>query len=181
MTDTQKKHLIRYAIEFIKLQLTGNILFWGTFFGYALLHEIVGWPDALALAIASIFAHILFFLVNREWVFDDKTGQRKGSQEVIRFILFMGLNYFINLGIILGLNSYLGITPYAGQFIAGFFFTAWNFIGLRFWVFQEMQHPALTTKYVKEGKARRAKKSTAKRTTTKRRRTTTRATQQKAT
>lgn len=170
MTEKKKKRLLKLVVEFIKLQLTGNILFWGTYVGYFLLHELAHWPDLAALAFASLFAHALFFLVNKEWVFDDKTGKRKTSQEIIRFVLFMGLNYFINLGIITGLQHYFGLSPYVGQFVAGFFFTAWNFIGLRFWVFQEMQHHALNTKYVKEGKKRRAKRSAAtKRRSTKKR------------
>lgn len=157
MSAQQKKKRLKLVVEFIKLQLSGNILFWGTYIGYFLLHQLANWNDITALAIASIFAHCLFFIANKEWVFDDKTGKRKTSQEMIRFILFMGMNYFINLGIIAGLEHYLGLTPYIGQFVAGLFFSAWNFIGLRFWVFQEIQHHALTTKYVKEGKQRRAR------------------------
>lgn len=157
MTEKHKKTLLKYLVDFIKLQLTGNILFWGTYIGFFLLHELAHWHETLALAIASICAHALFFIVNKEWVFDDKTGKRKTSSEVIRFVLFMGLNYFINIGIITGLSHFFNITPYIGQFIAAVFFTAWNFIGLRFWVFQEMHHHALTTKYVKEGKKRRAR------------------------
>lgn len=177
MTEKKRKQLIRYAIDFVKLQLTGNILFWGTYGGYFLLHEIWHIEEVTALATASIFAHVLFFVANKEWAFDDKTGKRKTSQEIIRFVLFMGLNYFINLGIITGLSHYFGISPYIGQFIAGFFFTAWNFIGLRFWVFQEMQHHSLSTKYVKQGKKRRATAKTKRSAAT--RRVTQRAPQQK--
>ncbi len=172
MTEKKRKKLLKYVVEFVKLQLTGNILFWGTYGGYFALHELMEVGEVAALATASIFAHVLFFVVNKEWVFDDKTGKRKTSQEVTRFVMFMGLNYFINLGIITGLSHYFGISPYIGQFIAGFFFTAWNFIGLRFWVFQEIQHHALSTKYVKQGKKRRAKarvkQSAAKRRVTRR-------------
>ncbi len=168
MTEKKKRKLLKYVIEFLKLQLTGNILFWGTYGGYFALHELMGIGETPALATASIFAHVLFFVVNKEWVFDDKTGKRKTSQEVTRFVMFMGLNYFINLGIITGLSHYFGISPYIGQFIAGLFFTAWNYIGLRFWVFQEIQHPALNVKYVKEGKKRRAR-AKARKSSTKRR------------
>jgi len=158
MTGKHKKTLVKYAIDFIKLQLSGNILFWGTYLGYFLLHEILHWSDILALATASIIAHIFFFLANKEWVFDDKTGKRKTSGEVVRFVIFMGINYFINLGIIAGLDHYYGLSPYIGQFVAGFFFTFWNFIGLRFWVFQEMQHHAISTRHVRERKKRDANK-----------------------
>lgn len=165
MNKKQKKSLIKIAIEFVKLQLAGNILFWGTYIGYFVLHEILNWPDANALASASIIAHGLFFIVNKEWVFDDKTGRRKTSSEIKRFVIFMGINYFINIGIIMGLQVYFGITPYIGQFIAGLFFTFWTFIGLRFWVFREVhRHVAITveTKRAKERRRVHAKRLTAK-------------------
>lgn len=131
----KKHHVIKFAVEFLKLQLAGNIIFWGTYVGYFISDYVFGHPEVWALALASLVAHGLFFVVSREWVFDSATGKRKQRQEVIRFILFMGFNYLLNLAIIEGLNVYFNITPYIGQFIAGFFFGAWNYLGLKLWVF----------------------------------------------
>lgn len=161
MNRTQKKSFLKFVVEFIKLQLAGNILFWVTYAGYFVLHGLVGWSDIPALATASLSAHLLFFIANKEWVFDDKTGKRKTSSEIIRFVLFMTLSYFINLGIVTGLDSYFGITPYIGQFVAGLFFAVWNFVGLRFWVFQEMHHHAITVKAPKSLKRRKHVRRTA--------------------
>lgn len=152
MNRKRKKSLIKLAFEFIKLQLAGNVLFWVTYVGFFVLHELLHWPDAAALATASGIAHIVFFLINKEWVFSDKTGRRKTSSEVAKFLLFMGLNYFINLGIVTGLQHYFDVTPYIGQFVAAIFFSVWNFVGLRFWVFQEMHHHAITVKSSKRRK-----------------------------
>ncbi len=127
-------------IEFIKLQLAGNILFWGTYLGFPLFHEILKWEEVFALATASIIAHIFFFIANSEWVFDEKGERRKTPGELTRFVIFMGINFFINLGIITGLSYFFGITPYIGQFISGLFFTLWTFIGLKYWVFREAHH-----------------------------------------
>jgi phage shock protein PspC (stress-responsive transcriptional regulator) len=44
-------------------------------------------------------------------------------------------NFFINLGIIAGLDYYFGISPYIGQFVSAAFFTLWTFGGLKYWVF----------------------------------------------
>jgi len=156
MNRTQKKSLIETAIEFVKLQLAGNILFWGTYIGYFLLFELAGWGYMEALVTASLASHLLFFIVNKEWVFEDETGKRKTSIEAIRFALFMGLNFFINIAIVTGLQQYLDISPYIGQFISAFFFTIWSFVGLKYWVFRDVKHPALTikTKVKKSGKRR---------------------------
>jgi len=139
--DTFKKQFtLQNLIEFIKLQLAGNVLFWGTYGGYFVLHGLLGWSELSALATASVVAHGLFFVVNSEWVFDEKGERRKTPGELTRFIVFMGANYFINLGIIYGLLYFFGVTPYIGQFVAALFFTVWSFIGLKYWVFREAQH-----------------------------------------
>jgi putative flippase GtrA len=136
MKQKDKKSLIKLGIEFVKLQLAGNILFWGTYLGFFLLHEFFGVAEISSLIVSSLIAHGLFFLANRNWVFDDKTGQRKTSGEVVRFVIFMGVNFLINIGIIQTLSIFYGITPYIGQFISAMFFVAWNFIGLKWWVFE---------------------------------------------
>lgn len=156
MNRTQKKSLIATAIEFVKLQLAGNILFWGTYIGYFLLFEIAEWGYMEALVTASLVSHFLFFIANKEWVFEDDTGKRKTSVEAIRFALFMGLNFFINIGIITGLQQYFDISPYIGQFISAFFFTIWSFVGLKYWVFRDVKHSGLriSKKANKNGKRR---------------------------
>ena len=142
MEKIKKQFTLKNLIEFLKLQLAGNILFWGTYLGFFLLYEVANWTEVLSLAVASIIAHILFFIANSEWVFDEKGERRKTSGELTRFVAFMGLNYFINLGIIYGLRHFFDISPYIGQFIAAAFFTLWTFIGLKYWVFREAQHHA---------------------------------------
>lgn len=140
----KKKQLIRLAVDFIKLQLAGNVLFWGTYIGYFVLNNVYHWAELPALMVASTIAHILFFIVDKEWVFADKSGRRKTNAEVLRFLAFMGFNYALNIVIIETLSRYAGIEPEIGQFIAAAFFTAWNFLGLRFWVFPVPQHHAIT-------------------------------------
>ena len=145
MKTRQKKTLIRRVIEFVKLQLAGNILFWGTYLGYFLSDKLFHKPTIGALAIASLAAHALFFIVSRDWVFNAEGG-KKSTRQIARFIVFMGVNYFINLGIIYGLQYYFSVSPYIGQFVSAIFFTAWSYVGLRFWVFEpdHVKHPAIT-------------------------------------
>ena len=151
MRQKQKKHYIKLAIQFLKLQLAGNVLFWGTYLGFFLLDTFTSWPDFVALAVASVAAHVLFFIVDKEWVFADSTGRRKKASEITRFVVFMGFNYFLNLAIIGGLSLYWGLTPYIGQFVSALFFTVWNYAGLKFWVFQVPQHHALTVHKLAKG------------------------------
>lgn len=143
---TVKKRWLKTFIEFIKVQIAGNILFWVTyvsFFGY---NELASIPYPYSFIMATITGNIVFFLVDRHWIYNAHNGKRKSSREIVRFILFMTFNFFLNIFIIFTLESWLGLSPYIGQFIAAAFFTVWTFLGLHFWVFQpdHTRHPALT-------------------------------------
>ncbi len=157
MMPKTKKSLLRNGLQFIKLQLASNILFLGTYIGYAISDNFFHASSWQAVAIPSLLAHVLFFLVDRNWVFSDKTGKRKTSGEIVRFVCFMGLSYFINLGILGVLQTYFGISPYIGQFIASAFFTVWNWAGLKFWVFRHARHvrPAALTIETEKTNAKR--------------------------
>lgn len=143
MEKIKSQFTLANFIEFLKLQLAGNILFWGTYIGFFVFHELLHWEELAALATASIIAHILFFIADSEWVFDErgkKGRQRKTLVELAHFAIFMGVNYFINLAIIHALSVYFDITPYIGQFISAMFFVIWNYVGLKYWVFRGREH-----------------------------------------
>lgn len=167
MPEKIKKKIFKNILQFLKLQLAGNVLFWGTYAGNALFREVLHWSSAQSLATASVVAHIAFFIIDKNWVFSTKTGKAKTSGEIVRFIIFMGFNYFLNLGIVLGLEQYFGITSYIGQFISALFFTFWTWLGLKFWVFRHarhLHHAALTleTKNIREKRHARYKRLATK-------------------
>lgn len=142
MDKIKTQFTVANLVQFIKLQLAGNILFWGTYIGFYVFHEQIQWSEVASLTTASLIAHALFFIANKEWVFDEEGENRKSTAELVRFIIFMGINFFINIGIISGLSAFFDITPYIGQFISALFFTFWTYIGLKYWVFREAQHHA---------------------------------------
>lgn len=126
---------LKNVIQFIKYNLAGNVLFWGTYGLFFVFDKLLDWPVITALAVASILAHIAYFMVSKDWVFDETGTGHKTRRELVRFGLFMGLNYFLNIAIIYWLEKYFHISPYIGQFLSAFFFTLWSYIGLKYWVF----------------------------------------------
>jgi putative flippase GtrA len=142
MKTKRKKSLLKLLTEFAKLQLAGNIPFWGTYLGFMLFDKALGWEEFYALATATILANILFFIVDDKWVFANEKGKRKSSYEILKFIIFMSFSASLVFGITT-LLSYFGISPYIGQFISATLSTAWVFLGLRFWVFSPPHHHGL--------------------------------------
>jgi putative flippase GtrA len=138
-----KRHFLELLTEFAKLQLAGNIPFWGTYIGYAFFDKVMHFPEFAGLAAASILANMVFFVVDDQWVFTSDRGhraKRKTKVEVVKFIIFMSFSAFLNLMLTHSLSKFAGITPYYGQFISAAVFTLWTFAGLRFWVFAPPRH-----------------------------------------
>jgi putative flippase GtrA len=140
MAKKAKQSFTKNVIEFIKLQLAGNVLFWVTYLGTAFFDLVLGQPNWRALVMAAVIANTLFFIINRDWVFNDEDNKRKNTGEAVRFAIFMGFNFFLNLGMILALEEYFDISPYIGQFLVGVFFAIWSWLGLKFWVFRHARH-----------------------------------------
>lgn len=133
----KKKHSkLKTLIEFLKVQVAGNVLFWVTYLSFFVFDKVAYIPYPVSFVMATITGNIVFFLIDRHWIYNENGRKRKSSQEIFRFIVFMIVNFFLNIFIVHALNQYFGISPYVGQFAAAAFFTVWTFLGLHFWVFQ---------------------------------------------
>lgn len=178
MPKKQKRSWVTLVLEFIKLQVAGNILTIGTLLGTFVGDKILNQRALPSLIVASILAHILFFIVDRDWVFNEK-GRPRSRAEVWRFIIFMAFNFFLNI-LLVHLFRYTAFVEaaaewvhaqwpwisssveiYIAQLLSGLVFTLWVFIGLRFWVFRPTWHHArhsknwaYTVKPVKRAKKR---------------------------
>lgn len=134
-SKAKKRQLLLLAWEFIKLQMAGNIPFWGTYLINFGLDKGAGVDKFQALLVATVLANALFFIADDRWVFSHSRKKRKTSSEVWRFIVFMSISALITFNITWQLYSILGISTYIGQFISAALSILWTFVGLRFWVF----------------------------------------------
>lgn len=155
------------VLEFIRLQIAGNILFLGTMLGFYIGERILHAPALTSLIVASILANILFFIADRDWVFTAE-GVRKSPGQVKRFIVFMAFNFVCNIILIellaqaIGHMSevFIGYERYAAQCVAALFFSVWTYLGLKFWVFAPLKHyrhQALTIRPVRKRPRKRAR------------------------
>ncbi len=146
----RRQALLQGFLEFIKLQIAGNIPFWGTYFLFALLDKVFYAQTTPALFVSTIAAYTLFFVVNDWWVFNKSRSQRKKTTNIWRFIIFMSITALLTFNITIQLDEIFGISPYIGQFISAGISISWTFIGLKFWVFA----PAKKHRNIKQQKHR---------------------------
>jgi putative flippase GtrA len=133
--NKQRKDLVQLLYEFIKLQLAGNIPFWGTYIINFGLDKGLQVNAFQSLLVATVLANALFFIVDDRWVFKRSRNKRKTADEIWRFVIFMSLSALLTFNITWLLYSQFGISTYLGQFISAALSIIWTFVGLRFWVF----------------------------------------------
>ena len=124
----------------------GGAQFWSGYIGFAVLDKILGvsfWP---AKALAFIIGASVNFFLERYWVFAQKrTTTRDLSESAEKFYFLMFINFVLDLAIVGGLRE-IGISPYIGQFVSAGFFTVFNFVLFKIWVFSKKRKSQKTKK-----------------------------------
>lgn len=130
----KKKH-IKETKRFAKYLVGGNAQFWSGYLAYALF-DLVFHIDFWPAKIASYFVGIsVNFIIERFWAFGAKSiTKRQIESSAQRYYMLMAIDFVLDLVIVGGLRE-LGISPYIGQFISAGFFTVWNYLLFKFWVF----------------------------------------------
>lgn len=155
MTQYANRHpILNSLLQFVRLQLAGNILFIGTLLGVAVADTLLSADPFHGLIVGSALAHVLFFYVNKTWIFGEDTSTRNDG-EVLRFVLFMSFNFFLNLFLVelatsLVLHHLPGLEAFAyyiGVVCAALFFAVWSFAGLKFWVFRPTKRHAAASRH----------------------------------
>ncbi len=134
-----KKKQIKEAKRFTQYMIGGGAQFWGgyaTYAGLDLLGHVPFWPAKIA---AYFVGASINFFIERFWVFGGKRlGKKQIETSAERFYGLMVVNFILDLMIVGGLRE-LGLTPYIGQFVSAGFFTIWNYLLFKFWVFHKTQ------------------------------------------
>ena len=135
MPQKKRAALLRGLLEFIKLQIAGNIPFWGTLGLFSLLDLVFYANNYWALLVSTIAAYTLFYFVSDIWVFSHTRNSRNKTTEIWRFIVFTSFSALLIFNINWFQNQYFGISLYISQFISTGLSIFWTFPGYKFWVF----------------------------------------------
>ena len=129
MTKRTKKLLVQLA-EYL---VAGGAWFWSGYFIIVFLTPVIGlwWANLIGNGVGLT----VNFILERYWVFNS-TKKRKTTEVSWKYIVLTAFNFLLNYFILKGLQD-IGITVAIGQFFSSGFFTVWNYLWYRFWVFQE--------------------------------------------
>lgn len=135
-----KKKTKKARLQAIEHMVAGGAFFWSGYAAFALFDAVLGWPLFIAKQVANIIGLSINYVLEDQWVFKKKKVKKSyDKRRTGRYIVITLVNFAIDYLIVAGLNE-RGITPYLGQFASAAFFTVWNFLWYKYWVFAH--HPS---------------------------------------
>lgn len=126
----------REVVQFAQYFVSGGAFFWTGYAVFFVCDQLLGLNLWWAKLIANVSGWTVNYLLQRYWVFNHPNLRKNQTQVTARYIFITLVNFLLDYGIIWSLKS-LGLTPYLGQFLSAGFFTVWNYVWYRFWVFPE--------------------------------------------
>lgn len=124
----------KIAAQIGKYLVGGGVYFWTGYGVFALLYSGVGLPWLWAKVGGDIIGRICEYSIQRYWAFRSQASSE--GRHLRRYGSLILLNTLIDYSIVGGAHR-LGISPYAGIFVSASFFTVWNYIWYRWWVFRK--------------------------------------------
>jgi len=116
--------------------VSGGVYFWAGYGLFAVLWSGLHWSLWWATIASNVFGWAINFILQRYWVFNNKSLKDHQTKVTTRYIFITLVDFVLNYFILYWLKKE-GITPYIGQFISAGFFTVWNYLWYRFWVFPD--------------------------------------------
>ncbi|MBI5357504.1 GtrA family protein [Candidatus Saccharibacteria bacterium] len=121
-------------VQFVEYMIGGGVFFWSGMAVFALLYSVIKIDWLIAKLIADAVGWTLSFFIQRYWAFNDPRLKHKTLQTGKRYTLITVANFAIDYAIVATMKHF-GVTPYLGMITASIFFTVWNYLWYRFWVF----------------------------------------------
>jgi putative flippase GtrA len=135
----------KLILQFLKYIVGGGVYFWTGYLIFAIGYSGFHLNWLWAKMIADAIGWTLGYVIQRYWAFANPALNRHPVTVTGRYVMITALNFAIDYGIVASLK-HLGLTPYAGLFISSGFFTVWNYLWYRFFVFRVQSNQGINGK-----------------------------------
>jgi putative flippase GtrA len=136
MTKKARNSLRRRLIQLIEYGISGGVYFWTGYAAFFVFYSMLHWSLWWAKILADVVGWIVNYLLQRFWVFSSSSLGEHRVEVTTRYSIITLVDFVLDYVIVRELKQ-IGISPYIGQFISAGFFTVWNYIWYRWWVFPE--------------------------------------------
>ncbi|HET9850452.1 MAG TPA: GtrA family protein [Candidatus Saccharimonadales bacterium] len=124
----------KLAIQFIEYAISGGVYFWVGYILLDIFYYAWHWNLWWSTIASSVIGWVVNYVLQYYWVFKNPSLAEHRTRTTGRYLVITVVDWVINYLILTALRS-VGITPAIGQFGSAAFFTVWNYLWYRFWVF----------------------------------------------
>ncbi len=135
-----KKKQVREVKRFTEYMISGGAYFWSGYLTFFIIYTVLRGSFFWAKSISTLVGWTVNYLLQRYWVFNNPKLKKHQTEVTGRYILITLVNFVLDYFIVFGLLK-AGISPYIGQFVSSGFFTVWNYLWYKYWVFPEKYPP----------------------------------------
>lgn len=101
---------------------------------FAICYSGLHWAWWPAKMLGDAAGWTLNYFLQRYWAFASNSLKKREEVTLAKYAVLTIVNFAIDYGIVGGLKA-MGVSPYIGTFVSAGFFTVWNYVWFRFWVF----------------------------------------------
>ena len=128
--------LHRRLVQLVEYGISGGVYFWTGYLAFFILYSGLHWTLWWAKITADVVGWIVNYFLQRFWVFSDTSLSEHRIEVTKRYAIITLVDFVLDYLIVRQLKVW-GLTPYLGQFVSAGFFTIWNYVWYRWWVFPE--------------------------------------------
>lgn len=132
LTKKQTREIKRMT----EYMISGGAYFWSGYLVFFIIDKGLGLAFFWAKTVSMLFGWTVNFILQRYWVFRNPELKKHQTEVTARYIIITLVDFVMDYFLVWGLKI-IGITPYIGQFISAGFFTVWNYLWYKYWVFPE--------------------------------------------
>ncbi len=127
----KQKREVKRITEYL---ISGGAFFWSGYLTFFVLDSLLGASFFWSKVTATLVGWTVNYLLQRFWVFSNPKLAKHQIETGRRYLIISFVNLLIDYFLVLGLKN-IGISPYIGQFFSAGFFTIWNYLWYKLWVF----------------------------------------------
>lgn len=130
-----RKRARKLTVQFLEYFVGGNVFFISGYAVFSVCYSGFHWRWWQAKLLADAIGWTLNYLVQRYWAFKKRSLYGHEGSNRLRYVSISLVDTLLDYVIVGGLVV-VGVSPYGGMFVAAGFFTIWNYLWYRFWVFR---------------------------------------------
>jgi putative flippase GtrA len=131
-----KKKQRQEVKRFAEYMVSGGAYFWSGYLVFFAIDKGIHGSFFWAKSVSTLAGWTVNYILQRYWVFKNPSLKSHQTQVTGRYAFITLVDFVLDYLIVWGLKSF-GLTPYLGQFASSGFFTVWNYLWYKYWVFPE--------------------------------------------